>query len=282
MKPKSRLYSLVRNWSNKPAQVIKEAPSTSLQINPGLESPLIKDWLAIQEFSYEAVLYVKELRLHSVILKDLNECLDEDVIRLFKQGISAANYWHSSAKTVALVFPMKSAWLCDKHILNNIQNSLYNCHLPIGLINIALVDRPTQAEETKLQEALIKLQRMGILLQLQNFQADEYECLLLQQHSFTSIHISSQLIRRAVPGSECEKKLALILSIAKNNHYLCIAGPLKLLHDSSVVSRQHFDASYGPIVMPAMTLHQILKLGGDSIQKTAIRSHLNNQKNEHS
>ena len=275
MKPKSRLYALVRNWTNKPIQVVKEAPQNNLKITSSVGEPEIKDWLANQELSYQAILSIKDLKLHSVILKELNECQEEDVIRLFRQGISAANYWQSSAKPVSIVLPMKTAWLCSKHILNSIQNALLNCHLPIGLINVALIDRPTQTEEPLLQEALIKLQRIGILLHLQNFEADEYDCLLLQQHSFTAIYISSQLIRLAVPGSECEKKLAQILSIAKKNHYVCIAGPLKLLHDSSVVVKHGFDAQYGPIVMPTMTLHQILKLNGNAIQKAAIRSHLN-------
>lgn len=277
MKPKSRLYALVRNWTNKPIQVVKEAPQGNLRINSGTSELEIKDWLAVQELSYEPILLVKDLSLHSVILKDLNECSSEDVIRLFKQGISAANYWQSSAKPTPIVMPMKTEWLCNKQVLNSVQNALFNCHLPIGLIHVALIDRPNTIQETSLQEALIKLQRIGILLQLKNFEADEYDCLLLQQHTFTSIDISSQLIRQAIPGSECEKKLTKILKIAKKNDYICMAGPLRLLHDTSVVKKHNFDAQYGPIVMPTMTLHQILKLNGNATQKIAIKSHLNHQ-----
>ncbi len=273
MKPKSRLYALVRNWTNRPIHVVKEAPQNNLGIN----EPDIKNWANTQELSYEAILSTNDLKLHSVILQELNDCLEEDVIRLFKQGISSANYWQSSAKPISLVMPMKANWLCNKHILNSIQNALFNCHLPIGLIHIALVDRPTEPQKTLFQEALIKLQRIGILLQLKNFEADEYDCLLLQQHTFTSIYISNQLIRLAVPGSECEKKLIQILSIAKKNHYVCIAGPLRLLHDTSVVMKHGFDAQYGPVVMPTMTLHQVLKLNGNTAQKVAIRSHLTPQ-----
>jgi hypothetical protein len=256
MKPKSRLYALVRNWTNKPIHAVKEAPQNTLSTHHGMGAPDIKDWANAQELSYEPILSIKELNLHSVILQELNECSEEDVIRLFKQGISSANYWQSSAKPISLVMPMKASWLCNKHILNSIQNALFNCHLPIGLIHIALADRPTEIQKTLFQEALIKLQRIGILLQLKNFEADEYDCLLLQQHTFTSIYISSQLIRLAVSGSECEKKLMQILNIAKKNHY---------------------DAQYGPVVMPTMTLHQILKLNGNSTQKIAIRSHLTHQ-----
>jgi EAL domain-containing protein (putative c-di-GMP-specific phosphodiesterase class I) len=277
MKPKSRLYALVRNWTNKPTQVVKEAPQSNFRINSESGEPDIKDWLAAQELSYEPILSIKELKLHAVILQELRDAPEEDVIRLFRQGISAANYWQSSAKPISIVMPIKTAWLCNKHMLNSMQNALLNCHLPIGLIHVALVDRPTQSQESSLQEALIKLQRIGILLQLKNFEADEYDCLLLQQHSFTSIYISNQLIRSAVPGSECEKKLSKILIIAKKNHYLCIAGPLKLLHDTTVAIKHEFDAQYGPTTMPKMTLHQILKLNGNAIQKVAIRSHLKHQ-----
>jgi EAL domain-containing protein (putative c-di-GMP-specific phosphodiesterase class I) len=277
MKPKSRLYALVRNWTNKPIQIVKEAPQGSLRIPSGSCQLEIKDWLTAQELSYEPVLSVKDLTLHSVILQELNECSEEDVIRLFKQGISAANYWQSSAKPISIVMPMKTDWLCHKHMLNSIQNALFNCHLPIGLIQVALLDRPSTTQEAALQEALIKLQRIGILLQLRNFEANEYDCLLLQQHSFTSIDISSQLIRLAIPGSECEKKLIQILNIAKKNHSICITGPLRLLHDTSVVKKHGFDAHYGPVVMPTMTLHQILKINGNATQKIAIKSHLKHQ-----
>lgn len=276
MKPKSRLYSLVRNWSQKPQLSVKDIGlKQAYQLSDEPEKDQLENWAKAQELSFELVLCTQEEYVQAVIMKALSDCKSDDVLRLFNDGVRAAGYWYSFAKPTPLIFPMQTEWLLNPIILNGIQNALLNCHLPIGLIQIGLVDRAMPNQFISAQSALIKLQRMGILLHLFNFEGEEQDCQLIHEHTFTHVHLTSHIVRQAIPGSLCEKKLIYLIKMIHEYGYKSVAGPLKLLHDKSVAKTHGIDCYYGPNVMPAMTLHQVIKLGRRPQQKTIAHSLIN-------
>jgi hypothetical protein len=52
-------------------------------------------------------------------------------------------------------------------------------------------------------------------------------------------------------------------------------GPIKLIYEKLVAEKWGVDSYFGQHIMPAMTVHQVVKLGKRAKQQTAIRSHLN-------
>ena len=272
MTPKSRLYSLVRNWSNKPQRSGRDMGlHTTHKITEAPEHEQLAEWSKAQNLSFELILDTQNNFVEAAIMQPKQETPITEVIRLFNEGVRAAAYWHSFAKPTPLIFPIKAEWLMSTPIMTGIQNALYNCHLPIGLIQIGLIDRAKE-EQLHLQDALIKLHRMGILLHLMNFEGHEEDCQLLHDHPFTHVHINHQLIRQAIPGSLCEKKLIHLNKMIHEFGYKSVAGGIKLLHDKTVAIKHGLDCYYGTHVMPAMTLHQVIKLGHRPMQKPVAQS----------
>lgn len=273
MTPKSRLYSMVRNWSKKPQRSVRD---TNLQktykTSEETESEQLSKWSKAQELSFELVLSTKDETLQVVILQCMQGACLEDVIRLFNQGVQAAAYWHSFTKPTPILLPFKCEWLINQSVMTGIQNALLNCHLPIGLIQIGVIDRVESEQTIVLQDALIKLQRIGILLHLLEFEGTKEDCQLIHDHSFTHIHLKPAIIRQSIPGSLCEKKLNQLNKIIHDHGSQSVAGSIKIIHDRSVAKKYQIDFYYGLNIMPPMTLHQVVKLGNRKQEKVIAQS----------
>jgi len=276
MKPKSRLYTLVKNWSKKPSSVVKEAGNTKLYSSATQNlNEQVTNWARTQDLFFELALEAQTQLTEFVILNSLIDCQEEDVLRLFNDGIRASCYWHSYSKPTAIMIPMKYEWLINQDILKGLQNALLNCHLPIGLINVGLMNRPTADDKIKLQDSIIKLQRLGVLLHLMNFDGTTIDCELLNDHDFRYVYLAGALLRQAIPGSQCEEKLLTLMKIAKSYDCKVVAGPIKLIYEKLAAEKWGVDSYFGQHIMPAMTIHQVVKLGKSAKQQTAMRSHLN-------
>ena len=278
MKPKARLYSLVKNWTKKPGLAVKDFNQGQLyEVMMQPESRQLEAWAESQNLSFELVLSSKDLVTEFVSLTSLRDASKENVIDLIKEGIRAANYWHSFTKPHAIMLSMKAEWLIDQDLMNAFQELLLKCHLPVGLIYVGISESAELKQATELQEALIQLQRLGILFHLLNFTGQDEECELMLNHRFTHIHLAGDLIRQAIPGSQCEKKLIALKALIHTNESLSVAGPIKLMHEKSVADKHAIDCYYGKHIMPQMTLHQVLKMGKTAKQQLAMRQLIKKQ-----
>jgi hypothetical protein len=104
MTPKSRLYSLVRNWSKKSHLSVRDTGlHKSYKISEAPESEQLIEWSKAQELIFELVLSTKDDCIQMVIMQSMQDAQSEDVIRLFNQGVQAAAYWHSFAKPTPIL-----------------------------------------------------------------------------------------------------------------------------------------------------------------------------------
>jgi EAL domain-containing protein (putative c-di-GMP-specific phosphodiesterase class I) len=278
MKPKSRLYSLVKNWTKKPGLAVKEFHQGQLyEVMMQPETKQLETWAESQNLSFELVLSSQDLVTEFVILTPLEHASKDTAIDLIKEGIRAANYWHSFTKPHAIMLAMKAEWLIDPDLMNAFQEVLLKCYLPVGLIYVGISHSAELKEAPQLQEALVQLQRLGILFHLLNFTAQDEECQLMLNHRFTHIHLAGDLIRQAIPGSQCEKKLIALKALIHTNESLSVAGPIKLMHEKSVADKHAIDCYYGKHIMPQMTLHQVLKMGKTAKQQLAMRQLIKKQ-----
>jgi EAL domain-containing protein (putative c-di-GMP-specific phosphodiesterase class I) len=278
MKPKARLYSLVKNWTKKPGLVVKELHQGQLyEVMMQPEHKQLESWATSQDLSFELVLRSKDLVTEFVTLTSLEEASKEAALDLIKEGIRAANYWHSFTKPHAIMLAMKTEWLIDSDFMNVFQEVLLKCHLPVGLIYVGISTSAESKEASRLQEALVQLQRLGILFHLLNFTGQDEECQLMLNHQFTHIHLAGNLIRQAIPGSQCEKKLIALKALIHANEALSVAGPIKLMHEKNVAEKHAIDCYHGKHIMPPMTLHQVLKMGRTAKQQLAIKQLIKKQ-----
>ncbi|MEY3847918.1 MAG: hypothetical protein RL615_908 [Pseudomonadota bacterium] len=130
MKPKSRLYSLVKNWTKKPGLAVKEFHQGQLyEVMMQPESKQLEAWANAQDLSFELVLSSKDLVTEFVTLTPLEHASKDTAIDLVKDGIRAANYWHSFTKPHAIMLAMKAEWLSDPGLMNDFQEVLLKCYL---------------------------------------------------------------------------------------------------------------------------------------------------------
>ena len=278
MKPKSRLYSLVKNWTKKPGLAVKEFHQGQLyEVMMQPESKQLEVWAESQNLSFELVLSSQDLVTEFVTLTSLEQAPKEAVIDLVKEGIRAANYWHSFTKPHAILLTMKAEWLIDQNLMSAFQEVLLKCYLPVGLIYVGISHSVEVKEASPLQEALVQLQRLGILFHLLNFNGEDEECQLMLNHRFTHIHLAGDLIRQAIPGSQCEKKLIALKALIHANEARSVAGPIKLMHEKTVAEKHALDCYYGKHIMPPMTLHQVLKMGKTAKQKLVMKQLIKKQ-----
>jgi EAL domain-containing protein (putative c-di-GMP-specific phosphodiesterase class I) len=278
MKPKSRLYSLVKNWTKKPGLAVKEFHQGQLyEVMMQPESKQLEAWASSQHLSFELVLSSKDLVTEFVTLTPLEHASKDTVIELVRDGIRAANYWHSFTKPHAIMLAMKAEWLIDPNLLNDFQEVLLKCYLPVGLIYVGISNSAELKEAPQLQEAMVQLQRLGILFHLLNFTGQDEECQLMLNHRFTHIHLAGDLIRQAIPGSQCEKKLIALKALIHANDARSVAGPIKLMHEKSVAEKHAIDCYFGKHIMPPMTLHQVLKMGKTAKQQLAMKQLIKKQ-----
>ena len=278
MKPKSRLYSLVKNWTKKPGLAVKEFHQGQLyEVMMQPESRQLEVWAESQNLSFELVLSSQDLVTEFVTLTSLEQAPKEAVIDLVKEGIRAANYWHSFTKPHAILLTMKAEWLIDQNLMSAFQEVLLKCHLPVGLIYVGISHSAELKEASQLQEALVQLQRLGILFHLLNFTGEDEECQLMLNHRFTHIHLAGDLIRQAIPGSQCEKKLIALKALIHATEARSVAGPIKLMHEKTVAEKHALDCYYGKHIMPPMTLHQVLKMGKTAKQKLVMKQLIKKQ-----
>ena len=278
MKPKSRLYSLVKNWTKKPGLAVKEFHQGQLyEVMMQPESRQLEVWAESQNLSFELILSSQDLVTEFVTLTSLEQAPKEAVINLVKEGIRAANYWHSFTKPHAILLTMKAEWLIDQNLMSAFQEVLLKCHLPVGLIYVGISHSAELKEASQLQEALVQLQRLGILFHLLNFTGEDEECQLMLNHRFTHIHLAGDLIRQAIPGSQCEKKLIALKALIHANEARSVAGPIKLMHEKTVAEKHALDCYYGKHIMPPMTLHQVLKMGKTAKQKLVMKQLIKKQ-----
>jgi len=321
MKPKSRLYSLVKNWTKKPGLAVKEFQQGQLyEVMMQPESKQLETWAESQNLSFELALSSQDLVTEFVTLTSLEhaskdtviglvkEGIRATVIGLVKEGIRAANYWHSFTKPHSIMLNMKAEWLIDSDLMNDFQEVLLKCYLPVGLIYVGISHSAELKEASRLQEALVQLQRLGILFHLLNFTGQDEECHLMLNHRFTHIHLASDLIRQAIPGSQCEKKLIALKALIHANDARSVAGPIKLMQEKTVAEKHDIDKAlihandarsvagpiklmqektvaekhdidcyYGKHIMPPMTLHQVLKMGKSAKQQLAMKQLITKQ-----
>ena len=278
MKPKSRLYSLVKNWTKKPGLAVKEFQQGQLyEVMMQPESKQLETWAESQNLSFELALSSQDLVTEFVTLTSLEHASKDTVIGLVKEGIRAANYWHSFTKPHSIMLNMKAEWLIDSDLMNDFQEVLLKCYLPVGLIYVGISHSAELKEASRLQEALVQLQRLGILFHLLNFTGQDEECHLMLNHRFTHIHLASDLIRQAIPGSQCEKKLIALKALIHANDARSVAGPIKLMQEKTVAEKHVIDCYYGKHIMPPMTLHQVLKMGKSAKQQLAMKQLITKQ-----
>ncbi len=272
MSPKSRLYTLVKAWKNKPFQEVRDACGEPWL---GLSSQALEEqqsWSKRQAISNEPIFNLKGTKLTGSLFRPLLSSTDAQLLRLFMEGLDTISYWYRSGRFIPGILPLPIHAMASSHCIDAISDLILNSRLPVGLINLGILRLPDPDIEHPCKEGLLRLRRLGVLMHLMQFSGARQEIRWVEEMQLEAIHIDmSQLRSQVLP-------LDLINQVQGQQTQI-YASNITLVKDLENASLLKVDHCYGGLMMPPVSRHQTLHISDSRIAKAIFSLHPHKNQN---
>ena len=272
MSPKSRLYTLVKAWKNKPFQEVRDACGEPWL---GLSSQALEEqqsWSKRQAISNEPIFNLKGTKLTGSLFRPLLSSTDAQLLRLFMEGLDTISYWYRSGRFIPGILPLPIHAMASSHCIDAISDLILNSRLPVGLINLGILRLPDPDIEHPCKEGLLRLRRLGVLMHLMQFSGAQQEIRWVEEMQLEAIHIDmSQLRSQVLP-------LDLINQVQGQQTQI-YASNITLVKDLENASLLKVDHCYGGLMMPPVSRHQMLHISDSRIAKAIFSLHPHKNQN---
>lgn len=266
MSPKSRLYTLVKAWKNKP---FHEARDVSGEPWLGLSSAALEEhqsWSKRQAISNEPIFNQQGTKLTSSLFRPLLNSNDSQLLRLFMEGLDNTAYWYRSGRFIQGILPVPARAIASSKFVDGVTDLVLNSRLPVGSVTIG-VHQYEQAECIDLsKEGLLRLRRLGILVHLLNFSGSTAQMDAYTEIEPDGVHVDiSQLRNTQIPA-----ELNSLKQHFKSEIYASNITLVKDLEYALAIGASH---SYGGLMMPPISRHQMLQISDSRIAKAIFSLH---------
>lgn len=266
MIPKSRLYTLVKSWKNKPFQAVNDASGSTLgsEINNSVGFEAEALWSKRQSISYEPIFNQSGSKLSGALFQPLLQANDSQVLRLFMDGLDAIQYWQSFSKPVPTILPIAAKTICQPSQVDAISDLVLNSRLPVGLVALGIMNLPPAQFWHDYQSGLARLRRIGLMLHLLHFSGSPQEIKHLDEMRFDGVHLSAQQLRSNLLKHQSIVDLA---SVCKKNYGAIYIGGISLVSDLTAAQKLAANFCYGGLMMPPVSRHQLLQINDSRLAK---------------
>ncbi|QWE10338.1 diguanylate phosphodiesterase [Polynucleobacter sp. es-EL-1] len=272
MSPKSRLYTLVKAWKNKPFHEVRDVSGEPWL---GLSSAALEEhqsWSKRQAISNEPIFNQQGTKLSGALFRPLLSSDDTQLLRMFMEGLDNISYWYRSGRFIPGILPLPAHAIASSKFVDGLSDLVLNSRLPVGLVSIGVhqYDKPECINSSK--EGLLRLRRLGILVHLLNFSGST-----AQMHVFTEIepdgvHIDISQLRNTHNLIE----LNTLSKQIKSEIYACNITLVKDIENAIAIGASH---SYGGLMMPPVSRHQMLHISDSRIAKAIFSLHPHKNQN---
>ena len=269
MSPKSRLYTLVKAWKNKPFQEVRDACGEPWL---GLSSQAIEEhqsWSKRQAISHEPIFNCKGTKLTGSLFRPLLTASDMQLLRLFMEGLDTIAYWYRSGRFIPGILPIPTHTIASSGYLDAMSELILNSRLPVGLINIGIQTIPNPDIVDACKEGLLRLRRLGILLHFLKFTGSIEELQWITELQLDGVHIDMSQIRERDLACDALSQLRQS-SYSPTQIYASNIGLVKDLENASTLIADH---SYGGLMMSPVSRHQMLQINDSRIAKAIFSLH---------
>ncbi len=276
MSPKSRLYTLVKAWKNKPFQEVRDACGDPWL---GLDDQALEEhqsWSKRQAISHEPIFNCKGTKLTGSLFRPLLNTPDRQLLRLFMEGLDTITYWHRSGRFIPGILPVPTHALASSGYVDAMSELILNSRLPVGLVTIGIQSIPESNVANEFQEGLLRLRRLGVLLHFLKFSGSATEMQWAMQMQFEGVHIDMGQIRECALAQN-------VLSQLRQSTYSptqIYASNITLVKDLENASTLISDHSYGGLMMSPVSRHQMLQINDSRIAKAIFSLHPHPQTNQ--
>ena len=270
MSPKSRLYTLVRAWKNKPFHELRDAHGTdALQTAHTTQDHTSNaNWSKRQTVSYEPMFNAAGTAMSAALFRPLLGATDSQVLRLTMEGLDAASYWHCCNRPIQIVLPLAPSILANAQRIDALSDLILNSRLPVGLVHIGLTGMPSEAMRTNCKEGLLRLRRIGVLLHIMHATPESIQPQWLEDIKPDGVHFSIQGLRSdAIADAGPQAQLLDALAVGRSLGAQLYATGITLIKDLENARLLPVDFCYGGLMMSPVSRHQILHISDSRIAK---------------
>ncbi len=266
MSPKSRLYTLVKAWKNKPFQEVRDVCG---QPWLGLSGEALEEhqsWSQRQAISNEPIFNKQGSKLTSSLFRPLLTATDKQLLRLFMEGLDTITYWYRSGRFIPGILPMPAQHLASNSFIDALSDLLLNCRLPVGLVNLGVHKLQDADSMDSCVEGLLRMRRLGVLIHLLDFSGTSAQINWIKQMEPEGIHIEiGQFRAEGLPNE--------MISLGQKFHTEIYASNITLVKDLENAMSIGAHHCYGELMMPPISRHQILHTSDSRIAKAIFSLH---------
>ena len=269
MSPKSRLYTLVKAWKNKPFQEVRDACGDPWL---GMSSQAIEEhqsWSKRQAISHEPIFNCKGEKLTGSLFRPLLHTNDVQLLRLFMEGLDTITYWYRSGRLIPGILPLPTHAVASNAYVDAMSELILNSRLPVGLVAVGITSIPPTEVIDDCKEGLLRLRRLGVLLHHLKFSGSLDEIRWIDEMQMDGVHMDMRQLR--------ENELAgNVISQLRHSPYSptqIYASNIGLIKDLENASSLIADHAYGGLMMSPVSRHQMLQINDSRIAKAIFSLH---------
>jgi aryl carrier-like protein len=272
MSPKSRLYTLVKAWKNKPFQEVRDACGEPWL---GLSSTALEEhqsWSKRQAISHEPIFNSQGTKLTGSLFRPLLSASDTQLLRLLMEGLDTITYWYRSGRFIPGILPVPFHALASSHFIDALCDLILNCRLPVGLVSLG-IHHITEVEHMDTSnEGALRMRRLGVLIHMFNFSGSPIQMRWAQEMQPEGIHIDMSQLRTEISLEEVIAQTQIL-------HSQIYASNITLVKDLENAIGIRAAHCYGGLMMPPVSRHQTLHIGDSRIAKAIFSLHPHKNQN---
>jgi hypothetical protein len=272
MSPKSRLYTLVKAWKNKPFQEVRDACG---QPWLGLSSEALEEhqsWSQRQAISNEPIFNTQGTKLTSSLFRPLLTATDTQLLRFFMEGLDTITYWYRSGRFIPGILPVPMQHLASSDFIDALSDLILNLRLPVGLVNLGVHKLNDADSIDSCMEGLLRMRRLGVLIHLLDFSGASSQIRWIEAMQPEGIHLEiGQFRAEGLPIG-----MSALGQKFQSQIYVSNVTLVKDLESVIALGANH---SYGGLMMPPVSRHQMLHISDSRIAKAIFSLHPHKNQN---
>ncbi len=272
MSPKSRLYTLVKAWKNKPFQEVRDACG---QPWLGLSSEALEEhqsWSKRQAISNEPIFNPQGTKLTSSLFRPLLTATDTQLLRLFMEGLDTITYWYRSGRFIPGILPLPAQHLASSDFIDALSDLILNSRLPVGLVSLGIHQASDTDSMDSCKEGLLRMRRLGVLIHLLDFSGAVSQMRWVEETQPEAIHLEMGQFR----SEGLPPEMASLNQQFQSQIYASNITLVKDLENALALGAHH---SYGGLMMPPVSRHQMLHISDSRIAKAIFSLHPHKNQN---
>lgn len=266
MSPKSRLYTLVKAWKNKPFQEVRDSCG---QPWLGLSSEALEEhqsWSRRQAISNEPIFNSQGSKLTNSLFRPLLTATDTQLLRLFMEGLDTITYWYRSGRFIPSILPLPAQHLASSNFIDALSDLILNSRLPVGLVSLGVHKLSDADSLDSSMEGLLRMRRLGVLIHALDFCGASSQIQWIERMEPEGIHIEmGQFRANGLPNE--------MISLGQKFHTEIYASNITLVKDLANVIAMGAHHGYGGLMMSPVSRHQMLHISDSRIAKAIFSLH---------